>query len=195
MTTIASSTTDLRHEVGLRHASTGNLIAPDAPILLPHPHGWFLRIVGDRVIVGARAGLPGPTIPPVLEVLVADGVLADGLSFPAPAAGQRPLSFRVPLKAATVDVPVLATPRKLTVVLTLAKTGAPSKNRSVTVKGTAGPDLLLPETATAGTYQSADELWGPNYTPGTLFIGTRTVRKVGVDFRKADTRLHIVDPT
>lgn len=195
MTTIASTTTDLRHEVGLRHTSTGALIAPDAPILVPHPYGWFLRIVADRVVVGAPAGVPGPAAPPVLEMLVADGMLADALTFPVPVAGQRPRSFRVSLTAATLDIPVVARPRKLTVVLTHAGTGAPSTGRSVKVRGTSGPDLVLPETATLGTYQSAAELWDQRYTPGDLRIGATTVRKVGVDFRTADTRLHVVDPT
>ena len=63
------------------------------------------------------------------------------------------------------------------------------------VRGTSGPDLLLPETATPGTYQSAAELWDQRYTPGDLRVGATTVRKVGVDFRKADTRLYVVDPT
>ena len=195
MTTIASTRTDVVHVVGLRHTSTGDLIAPYDPKLVPRPYGWFIRIVAHRVVVAARVGVPGLAAPPVLEVLVADGVLADALTYPVPVVGQRPRSFRVSLTAAQLDVPVVAAPRKLTVVLTHAGTGAPSAGRSVKVRGTSGPDLLLPETATPGTYQSAAELWDQRYTPGDLRVGATTVRKVGVDFRKADTRLYVVDPT
>ncbi len=195
MTVIASTETALVHRVGLVHASTGLRISPAAPRLLPRPSGWTMRVAGDIVVIGAPVGPPLAGPPPVLELVVADAVLADHLVLPAAVPGQRPRSVRVPLTAADIDVRLDPVPMSLTVVLTLAGSAAPSTGRAVQVRGSAGPDHALPETAVAGTYASAPFVWDQRYTPADLRIGTTNVRKVSVDLRTTVTRTHVVDPT
>jgi hypothetical protein len=195
VTVIASTETALVHRVGLVHASTGHSIFPAAPRLLPWPSGWTMRVAGDSVVIGARVGpvLAGP--PPVLEVVLADAVLADHLALPAAVPGQRPRSVRVPLTAADIDVRLDPVPMSLTVVLTLAGSATPSTGRTVKVHGSAGPDRPLPETAVPGMYTSAPFVWDQRYTPADLRIGATNVRKVSVDLRTTVTRIHLVDPT
>jgi hypothetical protein len=195
VTIIASTQTALVHRVGLVHASTGRRISLAEPRLLPWPFGWTMRVADNNVVIGARRGAVLAGGPPVLEVVVADAVLADLLALPAVVPGQRPRSVRVLLTAADLDVPLDPVPMSLTVVLILVGTTSPSTGRSVKVRGSAGPDHSLVETAIPGTYTCAPFVWDQHYTPADLRIGTTNVRKVSVDFRTTETRIHVVDPT
>ena len=51
------------------------------------------------------------------------------------------------------------------------------------------------ETATPGTYRSAARAWTADHHPGDLRVDGQSVRKVAVDVTRADTRIHVVDPT
>lgn len=195
MTVIASTETALVHRVGLVHPSTGRRISVAAPRLLPWPFGWTVRVADDNVVIGARLDAMPAGVPPVLEVVVADAVLAAQLALPAVVPGQRPRSVRVPLTAADLDVRLDPVPMSLTVLLTLLGTTTPSTGRSVKVRGSAGPDHTLPETTVPGTYTCAAFVWDERYTPADLRIGTTNVRKVSVDLRMTETRVHVVDPT
>ena len=195
MTVIASIETTLAHQVRLVHTATGQRISVTAPTLLSTPFGWRVRVAGDEVVVVIPTDRPVVTPPPRLQVVVADGVLADLLTLPPLEPDQPPNSVRVPLAAAEIDVPVPPVPMTLTVVLTAAGTGDPSTGRTVTVRGTPGPAIPLPETAEPGTYRSAAVVWDRKHTPGDLRVGTTSVRKVSVDVRRTDTRIHVVDPT
>lgn len=193
MTVIAATDTELVHEVRLLHASTGQTLPLDAPRLLFAPHGWSLRAVDGRVVVVAPTGQPAPGTVPAIDVVVADGVLADLLALPALQPGQRPRSVRRSLTAAVIDVPLAPVPMTLTIVLTKTD-GAPSAGRTVKVKGSSGPDIALPETTTPGTYRSAATVWDARYTPAALMIaGSLTGRKVGVTFRSTATTVHVAD--
>jgi hypothetical protein len=195
VTVIATLETTLAHQVRLVHSATGQRIPVTAPALLSTPFGWRVRVAGDEVVVVVPAGQPAVTPAPVLQVVVADGVLADLLTLPPLGPDQPPRSVRVPLTAAEIEVSVPPVPMTLTVVLTSAGTGDPSAGKTVTVRGTPGPAIALPETAELGTYRSAAVVWDKQHTPGDLRVGTTSVRKVGVDVRRTDTRIHVVDPT
>jgi hypothetical protein len=193
ITTLSDRT--LAHQVRLLHDSTGRPLTPTNPFLIPRLHGWTLRIVEGRVVVVVPTGLTPPAVPPLLDVLIADAVVADLLSLPPSAPDQRPRSVRVPLTAGTVDVVLKPVAMTLAVVLTRPD-GAPSTGRTVKASGASGPDIPLVETATAGTYESVAVVWDHRYTPAELVIdGTLLDHKVAVDLRSAKTRLHVVDTT
>jgi len=195
VTTVARDETVLVHQVRLVHATTGEPIALSDARLVTPPRGWWVRMSPPWVVVGARSDLTAVAAPPVLEVVLADGVLADLLQLPAPVAGQPPRSVRVPLTGPTVEVTLDPQPMTLTVVLTATGTGDPSSGRTPSVSGSAGPPIQLTETAELGTYRSDPVVWDHAHSPGELLVGATTVRKVGVDVRRSDTRLHVVDPT
>ncbi|RHW23355.1 hypothetical protein D0Z08_30155 [Nocardioides immobilis] len=195
MTVIASIETTLAHQVRLVHTATGQRIPITAPALLSTPFGWRVRVAGDEAVVVVPTGQPAVTPAPRLQMVVADGVLADLLDLPPLDPDQEPRSVRVPLTAAEIEVPVPPVKMTLTVVLTAAGTGDPSTGRMVTVRGTPGPAIPLPETVEPGTYRSAAIVWDRKHTPGDLRVGTTSVRKVGVDVRRTDTRVHVIDPT
>lgn len=197
-TTLGSTTTGLRHRVRLVHATTGDPIAPIAlgPVTLAL--GWAARVVGPDVVITATttdAGSAADPAPTVVDVVVADGTLADHLALPAAAADQPPDSVRVTLGAPDVQVPVDPVPMTLTVVLALQGSTAASTGRTVVVRGTSGTTIALPETATPGTYRSAARTWTADHHPGDLRVNGQSVRKVAVDVTRADTRIHVVDPT
>lgn len=198
MTVIATSTTSLVHEVRLIHAATGAAItavsiAPVSGGPAPWPPGWSARVVGGTVAV-IRTAIAGEPAPAFLDLTVADGVLADHLTFPAGAPAAH--TVRVPLTAAVVEVPLAPSPMVLTVVLADLGTGNPSVGKAVTVHPSTGADVSLPPVAgQPGTYSSAPRVWGAPFTPADLRIGTTTVRKVSLDFTRAETRIHVVDPT
>ena len=63
------------------------------------------------------------------------------------------------------------------------------------LRGTSGTTIALPETATPGTYRSTARTWTADHHPGDLRVDGQSVRKVAVDVTRADTRIHVVDPT
>jgi len=193
MTVIAQSTTSLVNEVRLLHASTGKAIEAIAVRPTPWPPGWSARVVGGSVVV-SRAGHAGTATPEFVDVAVTDAGLAAHLTFPPDAPA--PSTVRVPLTAAHIDVSLAATPMVLTAILSDLGTGDPSVGKSVTVHPSAGANVTLTEVAgKPGTYSSAAREWGAAFNPADLRIGATTVRKVSMDFSRAETRIHVVDPT
>ena len=196
--TLGTTTTELRHRIRLVHATTGQPIAPLAVAPAPLALGWVARVVGPDVIVTATtsdAGSAARPAPTTLDVVVLDRAPADLLALPAPAADQPPNSIRVALGAPEIEVPVTPAPMTLTVVLTSQGGTAPSTGRTVAVRGTSGTTIALPETATPGTYRSTARTWTADHHPGDLRVDGQSVRKVAVDVTRADTRIHVVDPT
>ena len=196
--TLGTTTTELRHRIRLVHATTGQPIAPLAVAPAPLALGWVARVVGPDVIVTATtsdAGSAARPAPTTLDVVVLDGALADLLALPAPAADQPPNSIRVALGAPEIEVPVTPAPMTLTVVLTGQGGTTPGTGRTVAVRGTSGTTIALPETATPGTYRSTARTWTADHHPGDLRVDGQSVRKVAVDVTRADTRIHVVDPT
>ena len=196
--TLGTTTTELRHRIRLVHATTGQPIAPLAVAPAPLALGWVARVVGPDVIVTATtsdAGSAARPAPTTLDVVVLDGALADLLALPAPAADQPPNSIRVALGAPEIEVPVTPAPMTLTIVLTGQGGTTPGTGRTVAVRGTSGTTIALPETATPGTYRSTARTWTADHHPGDLRVDGQSVRKVAVDVTRADTRIHVVDPT
>lgn len=196
--TLGSTTTALRHRVRLVHATTGAPIEPIAlgPVTLAL--GWAARVVGPDVVITASttdAGPPTDPAPTVIDVIVADGTLAGHLALPAPAADQPPNSVRVTLGAPDVQVSVDPVPMTLTVVLSTQGATTASSGRTVAVRGTSGTSIALPESPTPGTYRSTARTWTADHHPGDLRVNGQSVRKVAVDVTRADTRIHVVDPT
>jgi len=202
--TLGTTTTELRHRIRLVHATTGQPITPVAVAPAPLALGWFARVVGPDVIVTATtsdAGSAARPAPTTLDVVIVDGALADVLALPAPAPDQPPNSIRVALGVPgppgppEIEVPVTPVPMTLTVVLTGQGGTTPSTGRTVAVRGTSGTTIALPETATPGTYRSTALTWTADHHPGDLRVDGQSVRKVAVDVTRADTRIHVVDPT
>lgn len=197
-TTLGTTTTGLRHRVRLVHATTGAPIAPIALGPVPLAVGWAVRVVGPDVVVTATttdAGSAADPAPTAVDVIITDGILVDHLALPAPAADQPPNSVRVPLGAPDIQVPVDPVPMTLTVVLTAQGATTASTGRTVAVRGTSGTTIALPETTTPGTYRSTARTWTADHHPGDLRVNGQSVRKVAVDVARADTRIHVVDPT
>lgn len=197
-TTLGTTTTGLRHRVRLVHATTGAPIAPIALGPVQLALGWAARVVGPDVVLTATTTDAGPAADPaptMVDVVVADGNLADHLALPPAAADQPPNSVRVTLGAPDIQVPVDPVPMTLTVVLTAQGSTTASTGRTVVVRGTSGTTIALPETATPGTYRSTARTWTADHHPGDLRVNGQSVRKVVVDVARADTRIHVVDPT
>lgn len=196
--TLGTTTTSLRHRVRLVHATTGAPIAPVALGPVELSVGWSARVVGPDVVITASTTDAGPAADPaptVVDVIVLDGTLADHLALPPPAADQPPNSVRVTLGAPDVQVPVDPVAMTLTVVLTAQGGTAASAGRTVAVRGASGATIALPESATPGTYRSEVRTWTADHHPGDLRVNGQSVRKVSVDVTRADTRIHVVDPT
>ena len=194
MTGLATVTTALKHRVRLVHAATGEAIEPIRLAPAAWPFGWAAHVAGPDAVVTSRTGAATASVT-FVDVIVADGALAMALDLPPLVAGQAAGSVRVPLAAATIDVPVAPKAGVITVVLAREGSGAPSAGRTVSLRPSAGTAVPLPETATPGTYSSAARVWTAAFTPADLRIGTTTVRKVRPDFAHAETRIFVVDPT
>jgi len=193
MTPIATSTTTIVNEVRLVHASTGKVI--DAISLRPTQWsaGWFARVVAGTVVVASTTGAGEPA-PAFVDVTVTDPLLAARLVFPPGADADA--TVRVPLVSDEIELPLQPLPMVLTVVLTDLGTGNPSVGKSLSVRPSAGADVPLAAVAgKPGTYSSDPRVWGAPFTPADLRIGATTVRKVALDFTRAETRIHVVDPT
>ncbi|MGC4174821.1 hypothetical protein [Demequina sp.] len=197
MTVIATSTTSLQYRVRLLHASTGAAIGALSVGPTLWPPGWSARVVSGSVVV-ARTATAGTPAPAFVDVTVADAGLAAHLVFPAGA--DRAHTIRVPLAGPPTEVPIDValdpTPMVLTVALKDLGTGNPAVGKSVTVHPSTGADVPLTAVAgKPGVYSSAPRTWGAPFTPADLRIGATTVRKVSLDFTRAETRIHVVDPT
>ena len=196
--TLGTTTTELRHRIRLVHATTGQPIAPLAVAPAPLALGWVARVVGPDVIVTATtsdAGSAARPAPTTLDVVVLDAALADLLALPAPAADQPPNSIRVALGAPENEVPVVPAPMTLSALLTVQGGTASITGSTVAVRGTSGTTIALPESPTPGTYRSTARTWTADHHPGDLRVDGQSVRKVAVDVTRADTRIHVVDPT
>jgi hypothetical protein len=197
VTTLGTTTTVLRNEVRLVHASTGKPIGPVSARLTPARYGWAVRSVDDTVVVSKRADLADPPVLPKLIVTLLDGRLADLLQFPA-VAGLPPRTVRVNLGPATVDVALHPTPMVLEVVLTTATTGAPRTGRTLVARATSGPNpkpvIALPE-ASPGLYRSAAVEWTQQFVPADLLVNGNQLRTLSIDVSQTTTRVHLVDTT
>lgn len=194
---LATVTTLLRHRVRLLHASTRQPIRVGSARLEPSVPGWSVLVRPDSVVVSARGDAREPAAPPVLALTVGDPVLERQLVFP-PVEGRPPGTVVVPLTAAGIDVPLRSTPRRLTVVLTAASSGAPATGRDVLARARSGPAPrpTLPLTETEpGTYRSDRVEWPEHFTPADLVVGRRLLRVLSVSFTSAETRIHLVDTT
>jgi len=186
---IATTTVRLVHRVGLRHAATGEQIAPVAAHLDTVPYGWSLRVHGDDVVVSARDGVAAPTTTPILTVSVADPRIAAVLATP---------SIDVALVAADITLDVAPVPMTLTVELATAGTGAPRTGRTVTARAASGPNpkptVPLPEVST-GVYRSAPFPWTAVFTPLDLLVDGDLLRQLAIDFTRTETHVRLVDTT
>lgn len=194
---LATTTTSLRNQVRLIHASTGEAIGPVTAWLTTQQVGWGVRAAGDTVVVTKRDDVADPSVLPTLAVTLLDGRLAELLDFP-PADDQRPHTVVVDLTTAAIDVTLHPVPMALEVVLTAMSTAAPRTGRTVTARATSGPDpkptIALPETA-PGIYRSAAVEWTQQFTPSDLLVDGQLVRTLSVDLTSTTTRVHLVDTT
>lgn len=195
MTLLATITTELVHTVRLVHASTGAPIrAVRVGPALGSP-GWSTRVVDGTAVVTRRTDGSGPA-PTHLDLIITDATLAAVLDLPAAADDQPPSSVRVALTGPTLEVPLAPVPMVLTVVLAAHTTGAPSVGKTVTVRPSTGAAVTLdPVPGKPGHYASDARVWTAAFTPADLRIGSTTVRKVSLDFTRAQTSIHVVDPT
>lgn len=198
---LAADATTLRHEVRLVHAGTGATIGGIRAQLEPTLYGWSLRTMPDGVVVVVAhdnaADPPAPPPPHQVVVTVVDGLVARLLVIP-PLPDRPPNTVVVPLRAATIDVPVQPQPQQLTVVLSQVGSGDPATGLAVVVEATSGPNpkptVPLPEVA-AGVYTSALVEWAPEFRPADLLVGVNLLRQVVVDPDTPETRFHLVDTT
>jgi hypothetical protein len=197
VTTLGTTTTVLRNEVRLVHASTGKTLGPVSARLTAIRYGWSVRTVDDTVVVSQRADLADPPVLPKLAVTLLDGQLADLLQFPA-APGLPPRTVLVALGPATVDVVLHPTPMVLEVVLTTATTDAPRAGRTVTARATSGPNpkpVIALSEASAGLYRSAAVEWTQRFIPADLLVDGKQLRTLSLDVSRTTTRVHLVDTT
>jgi hypothetical protein len=194
---LATVTTLLRHRVRLLHASTREPIRAGSATLEPAVPGWSLLVRPDGVVVSARGDAREPAEPPFLVLTVGDPVMEKQLDLP-PVEGQPPGTVVVPLTAAEIDVPLRSTPRRLTVVLTAASSGAPATGRDLLARARSGatprPTLRFTE-GEPGTYRSDLVEWPDTFTPADLVVGRRLLRVLSVSFSSTETRIHLVDTT
>lgn len=186
--TLATTTVRLVHVVRLRHASTGEVIAPvSASGSLPY--GWSMRVRGADVVVTARDGTPVPAADPVVTVSVADLRAAALLATP---------TVDVTLAAAEITIDVAPVPISLEVELTTPATGAPRTGGTVVARATSGPaplpTIALPETD-PGVYGSGPVLWTAAFTPLDLLVDGDLLRQLAVDHTRSATRVRLVDTT
>ena len=193
MTVIATSTTSLAFEVRLLHASTGKVIDRIAIGPTAWSPGWSARVIAGTVAV-SRSTFATSLAPGHIDVTVTDPLLAAHLDFPPGPAGGN--TIRVPLTGPVNEVAVNPTAMVLTVVLVTEGSGAPSVGKTLAVHPSTGADVPLSAVpGSPGTYASAPRVWGAPFTPADLKIGSTTVRKVSLDFTRAQTRINVVDPT
>jgi hypothetical protein len=192
--TVDVSTTTLRHEVRLVHASTGAVLGPVAGRLLDAVPGWYARSAGDTVVVAARAGLPEPATTPRLAVTLQSPSWREVLVFPAdPALPERTVA--VPLDTPTKTVSLHPRPMTLVVRLTEPSTGDPRSGRTVTARANdASGSIPLTEGA-PGTYTSAAVEWTAAFTPCELLVDGDLLRTVSLDFTTSTTSIRLVDVT
>lgn len=194
---LATTTTSLRNQVRLVHASTGDAVGPVTASLSAPRYGWAVRSAGDIVVVTKRNDVADPPALPTLAVTLLDGQLADLLVFP-PAPGQPPRTVVVDLAAASTDVALRPVPMTLEVVLSTVSTGTPRTGRTVTARATSGPNpkptIALPET-TPGVYRSAGVEWTQLFTPSDLLVDGQLLRTLSVDLTATTTRVHLVATT
>lgn len=192
---LATTTTSLRSQVRLIHASTGEAVGPVTARLTTPRYGWGVRTAGEAVVVTKRDDVADPRVLPALAVTLLDGRLADLLSFPA-ADGQPRHTVVVDLTTAAIDVTLHPVPMTLEVVLTTMSTGVPRTGRTVTARATSGPDpkptIALPET-TPGIYRSATVEWTRQFTPSDLLVDGQLLRTLSADLTSITTRVHLVD--
>jgi hypothetical protein len=194
---LATTTTSLRNQVRLVHASTGKAIGPVTAWLSMPRAGWAVRTAGDTVVVTKRDDVADPPVLPTLAVTLLDGRLADLLTFP-PADGRPWHTVVVELTTSAIDVTLHPVPMILEVVLTTMSTAAPRTGRTVTARATSGPDpkptIELSETA-PGIYASAAVKWTQRFTPSDLLVDGHLLRTLSVDLSSTTTRVHLVDTT
>jgi hypothetical protein len=194
---LATTTTSLRNQVRLVHASTGKAIGPVTAWLNTPRAGWAVRSAGETVVVTKRDDVADPPVLPTLTVTLLDGRLADLLIFP-PADDQPRHTVVVELTTSAIDVTLDPVPMILEVVLTTMSTAAPRTGRTVTARATSGPNpkptIALPETA-PGIYASAAVKWTQPFTPSDLLVDGHLLRTLSVDLSSTTTRVHLVDTT
>ena len=194
---LATTTTSLRNQVRLVHASTGEAIGPVTARLTTPRYGWGVRAAGDTVVLTKRDDVADPRVLPLLAVTLLDGRRADLLIFP-PADDQPQHTVMADLTTAAVDVTLHPVPMTLEVVLTATSTAAPRTGRTVTARATSGPDpkptIALPEAA-PGIYRSAAVEWTQPFTPSDLLVDGQLLRTLSADLTSIATRVHLVDTT
>lgn len=197
MTIIATSTTTLRHQVRLVHASTGAALVPVQARLLTTPATWVARTAGDGAVVTTRADLPDPAGVPQLAVTLQPAWWGEVLDFPS-FDDQPPRTVVVDLDAPEIEVPVHPAPMRLVVHLTAPTTGDPRTGRTVEAHATSGPNprpsISLAETD-PGVYTSAAVEWTAAFTPSELLVDGDLLRTVSMDFTTSTTSIRLVDVT
>lgn len=192
--TIDVSTTALRHEVRLVHASTGEVLGPVQGRLLDAVPGWFARPGGDAVVVIARAGLPDPATTPRLAVTLQPAWWREVLEFP-PAPDQPDRTVVVPLDAAAKTVELHPKQMTLVVRLTEPTTGDPSTGKTVTARATTGGATVAFTEGDPGVYTSALVEWTKAFTPCEVLVDGDLLRTVSLDFTTSTTSIRLVDVT
>lgn len=192
--TIDVSTTRLRHEVRLVHASTGEVLGPLQGRLLDPVPGWVARPGGDAVVVIAREGLPEPVAPPRLAVTLQPAWWREVLAFP-PAPGQPERTVVVPLDAATKTVRLHPTRMTLVVRLTEPSTGEPRTGRTVRARAHSGSATIALPEGDPGVYTSALVEWTTAFTPCEVLVDGDLLRTVSLDFTTSSTSIRLVDVT
>lgn len=192
--TIDVSTTALRHEVRLVHASTGAVLGPVDGRLLDSVPGWFARSAGDAMVVAARAGLPDPPAAPRLAVTLQSPFWREVLDFPVdPDLPERTVA--VTLDNPTKTVPLHPKPMTLVVRLTEPSTGDPSSGKTVTARANDASGSIALTEGPLGTYTSAAVEWTAAFTPCELLVDGDLLRTVSLDFSTSTTSVRLVDVT
>jgi hypothetical protein len=189
VTVIASTLTTRRHLVRLTHGATKETIEAIRLGPVEWPRGWSSRIARGIVVVQGPETGAGPSH---LDVIVTDAVLVPLLALPTPADDQPPDSVRVALGAEEIEVAV--NPAALELIVTVHSATAPAGGLVVQVKAASGGTTVTLTEGAPGVY-SASRVWGTGFINADLLVGGQSVRKVSLDYSRAKTRIHVVDPT
>ena len=194
MTVIATSHDRLRHVDS--PGALGDRASRSSPVRLAPvawPTGWAARVVGGAVVVtSTTARRQGPT---TSTSSITDGVLASTArpTSPVPRTSrQTPCACRLRRRDRRARGPF-----RRSSPWNSPQARRPPASRTARPSPSAAPaasPVPLAGDRKPGVY-SASRVWAGIPQPADLRVGRPFVRKVSLDFTRAKTRIHVVDPT